>query len=391
MKICFVGHSSRKGGADLVLIETIEALQAKGIECRVLLPNQGELCTELDRIGVPFSIISYAHWMTRGKVPFFRRLKAALNIAAKTIIATWKILRWECDVVYTNTATICVGALAARLLFRPHIWHLHEFGMEDQGLSFLFGNRFSLALINRFSSRCICVSRALSKKYGGLFLDPSIITVIYPSMHRALAAQSGNTYQDPLLFKRSVRFRCMIVGALIEGKGQEESILALAYLKQRGIDAELIILGEGLHGYRRHLQELILEHDLMCRVYFGGWVDDSIAAMKSADAVLICSKCEAFGRVTIEGMVAGKVVIGARCGATVELIEDGINGLLYNAGDPNDLANKIMYLYENRDVAERLGRNARLWVEDYFTKSRYGEELMTLMASVHKLASSGTL
>lgn len=381
MRLCFVAHSSNKGGADLVLLETIEILQAEGIECRVVVPDRGELCAELARLGVPFSVVSYAHWMSRGRVPFFRRLWAALNIAVKTTFVAWRVLRWKCDVVYTNTATICVGALAARLLGRPHVWHLHEFGLEDQGLSFLFGERFSLAAINRLSSICICVSKALAGRYGQS-IEPSKITVIYPSMHRALSASQGTAAKYLPGFRRNGRFRCLIVGALMAGKGQEESILAFGRLRQMGIDVELTIVGDGLSDYCRHLRELILSHELTDLVSLAGGVDNALPAMRSSDAVLVCSKREAFGRVTIEGMLAGKPVLGARCGATEELIRDGVNGLLYDSGDSKDLANKIKYLCENPTVADTLGRNARDWVEGYFTRGRYGDELLTLLASL---------
>lgn len=378
MRICFVAHSSRKGGAELVLLETIEILQAEGIECRVLLPDRGELCAELEGLRVPFSLISYAHWMSRGRVPFFRRLRAALNIAAKTALVAWTICRWKCDVVYTNTATVCVGAFAARLLGRAHVWHLHEFGFEDQGLSFLFGQRFSLAAINRLSSICICVSKALARKYEQS-VDPSKITVIYPSMHRALKSKDGGADLQSPAFRRNARFRCVIVGALMEGKGQEESILALAQLKQMGIDAELVIVGDGIPCYRRHLRNLVLSHELTDRVVLVGPVDSAIPAMRSSDVVLVCSRREAFGRVTIEAMLVGKPVIGARCGATAELIRDGVNGLLYDPGDAKGLANRIKYLYESPADANTLSRNGQVWAAGYFTRIRYGEELLTLL------------
>jgi glycosyltransferase involved in cell wall biosynthesis len=382
MRICFVAHSSREGGADLVLIETIEILQTEGIECRVLLPDRGELCAALGRLGVPFSVVPYAHWMSRGRVSLFRLLWVALNIAVKTTFVAWKVFRWECSAVYTNTATICVGAFAARLLGLPHVWHLHEFGLEDQGLSFLFGERFSLAAINRLSSICICVSKALARRYAES-IEPRKITVIYPSMHRALSAREGATDEDSPAFRRSGRFRCLIVGTLMEGKGQIDSILALVQLRQMGIDAELMIVGDGLPGYRGRLQEIILRHDLTEFVTLAGRVDNALPAMRSSDAVLVCSRREAFGRVTIEAMLAGKAVLGARSGATAELIKDGVNGLLYDSGDAKDLANKIKYLYGSPRAAETLGRNAQAWVEGYFTKSRYREELWSLLAHLH--------
>ena len=55
----------------------------------------------------------------------------------------------------------------------------------------------------------------------------------------------------------------------------------------------------------------------------------------------MCSRAEAFGRVTVEAMKLGLPVIGAARGATPELVRDGWNGLLYAHGDANELAGKI--------------------------------------------------
>jgi glycosyltransferase involved in cell wall biosynthesis len=387
MKICFLSHSAGLGGAERVLLETIEAFQSQGVECRVLVPGNGEFCNELVRMGVPFAIVSYPLWMSRGRLPWVDRLKSAVGIILNSIVVAWKIHGWQPDYVYSNTATVCVGAFASRLTGRPHIWHLHEFGMEDQGLSFLFGQRPSLAVIDRLSFRCICVSEALAAKYRRS-IDPSKITVIYPAMRQSLREEMEGETRPAPFSSRSKRFRCVIAGALMEGKGQEESVRALAHLKDTGVDAELLIVGDGLPAYRRQLEDSIKTNQLEGRVHFAGHVSDVLPLMRSSDAVLICSRSEAFGRVTIEGMFSGTPVIGARSGATAELIEEGVNGILYKQGDAADLAAKIAYLCQNPAVAEQLGMNALHWVRSHFTRERYERQLMSIVEPLPEPAAS---
>lgn len=382
MKVCFISHSSNNGGAERVLLETIETLQGQGVECRVLLPCYGELCVELGRLNIPFSIVAYPLWMRRGKAHFYERLKTALNITITAPIIAWKIFRWKCDLVYTNTVTVCIGAIAARFLGLPHIWHLHEFGTEDHNLSFVFGERLSLRGINEVSSRCICVSHALAKKYEHA-IDQSKITVIYPSMHHARREWENTGRKDSFSPQRSERFRCVIVGTLIEGKGQEDAVLAFVHLKNLGINAELIIVGEGESVYRCRLEELVRSNGLEGRVMFAGKLGSAIQAIRSSDAVLVCSRREAFGRVTIEGMLAGKPVVGSRAGATQELINDQVNGILYTCGDPEDLAKMISWLYSNPTEAIRLGQNGKLWAEQKFTMDRYGREMLAVFSSLN--------
>ncbi|MGA7411351.1 MAG: glycosyltransferase family 4 protein, partial [Bryobacteraceae bacterium] len=372
MTVCFVSHSSSDGGAERVLLETIESLHDEGIECRVLLPSSGHFSRELMRLGIPFSVISFPLWMSRNNLSFALRLKTALNLSKDTAQVAWRISKWKCDVVYSNTVTVCIGAFAAKLLRLPHVWHLHEFGFEDQGLSFLFGKRWSLKVINRMSSACVCVSNALATAYGES-IDASKISVIYPSLRCLPSEYSGNGPAAPIV-SRTERFRCVIVGALIEGKGQEDAVLAVSVLKKAGVDAELIVIGEGEPGYRRHLQTLAEKNQVAGSVVFTGSVPNAFPSMCSADVVLVCSRSEAFGRVTIEAMYSGKPLIGARSGATAELIDGGVNGLLYKTGDPEDLAAQIKYLYENPGIAKALGTSAKKWVEQRFFENRSTEK-----------------
>lgn len=380
MRICFVSHSSGDGGAERVLLETIELLQARGIECQVILPTEGSLGEELARLGVHYSVISFPLWMARGKVSRFGRLQAAVGIVKDTFLVGWQILRWKCDVVYSNTSTVSVGAFAAFIVGRPHVWHLHEFGLEDQGLSFLFGERRSLALIDRLSARCICVSQILAENYAKS-IDASKIAVIYPSMCRALEGGEEPARVSGAQSPPSKKFRCLIVGALIPGKGQEEAILAMAHLKKTGVAAELTIVGQGEAEFQLHLQKLVQSNALTEDVVFAGQVKNAFPVMLQSDVILVCSKAEAFGRVTVEGMFAAKPVIGARSGATAELIKDGINGLLYRSGDAGDLAERIRFVYENPTVAEAMGTNARTWVQANFNADRISAELLNVLHS----------
>jgi glycosyltransferase involved in cell wall biosynthesis len=388
MRVCFVAHSGKNGGAERVLLETIEIIRNAGVDCRVLLPEPGDLEEELQKLGTPYSVISYPHWMRRGPASILDRTRVALATVLNSLILAWRIRSLKCDVVYTNTVTVCVGAIAAWLNGIPHIWHLHEFGMEDQGLSFFFGERYSLGLVNRLSARCICVSRILAGKYER-FIDPSKITVIYPSMHLALDRESKNINGKTVLPTRNGRFRCVIAGALMEGKGQAESVLAFAVLKKAGVNAELFILGEGLPDYRRDLEELVALNGVNEIVHFLGNVRNAMPVMREADAVLVCSKSEAFGRVTIEAMLAGRPVIGARSGATQELITDGVNGLLYTLGDPSDLAAVIKRLSEHPKVAVTLTKNARSWAQSHFSEYRYSKEILSVFRSLGTTSGMG--
>jgi glycosyltransferase involved in cell wall biosynthesis len=239
--ICFISHSASIGGAEEVLVETLEVLSNRGMNCRVLLPERGKLCDELNRLRIPFSIVPYGCWVSRGKQDFWKRLKSIARHLATIPAIVWLIRQWSCDVVYSNTSTICVGAIVAAILRRPHVWHIHEFGYEDHGLLFLFGERFSLKVMNLLSSTCICPSQAVKAKYAR-FIPPSKLNMLYCSMHHAREKGGGEDKATLSIPLRRHSFRCVIVGSVIEGKGQEEAVNAIAELAGSNMKAELLIV-----------------------------------------------------------------------------------------------------------------------------------------------------
>lgn len=372
MKVCFISHSSGRGGAERALLELVDALKERGVECYITLPRHGPLINELKNREVAYCIFPYRWWMGKNS-PIWERIGRTILNLVMIIPVARKIKRWGCNIVCTNTITVCVGAFAARLLGLPHVWYIHEFGYEDHGLVFDLGSKFSLWLMNRLSTICIANSYAVAKKYRQ-YIDPSKVKVIYQSV-----SVPQNVPAEKVAFSPNAEIRCVIVGALQEGKRQEDAIRAIDKLVHMGIKVELCIIGDGDPKYRKYLHELVLKNKLDEYVKFVGYVENPFSFMKSADVVLLCSRYEAFGRVTIEAMKLGKPVIGARSGGTTELIRDGFNGLLYTPGDYEQLAEKIKYLYEHPDVARRMGENGLQWATERFNQTRYGEEMMAIL------------
>jgi glycosyltransferase involved in cell wall biosynthesis len=379
VNICFISHSGRLGGAEMVLLETIEVLRESGVGCYAVLPARGPLLVELEKLHVPVLVTSYALWASREKISRLGRLRALLNIAVKSLLIAHQVARWGCDILYSNTGTVCVGAFAAALLGRPHVWHLHEFGPR-MGLRFIFGERWSHRLMNRLSSLVIAPSQAVATE-AGAWLPSTPLRVVYCSLHRSL--RSGDVVPS------NGKFRCLLSGAIAENKRQEDAVLALAELRRRQVEAELLLIGEGDGEYGRRLLNVMAQNHLQDQVRFLGQMEDPTPELRAADVALVCSGAEGFGRATVEAMIAGKPVIGADNTATAELIHDGLNGLLYRTGDAQDLAAKIDYLYRHPDIASQLGSNGQAWAQRVFTRDRYREELLPLLTALLPSAAWG--
>jgi glycosyltransferase involved in cell wall biosynthesis len=202
---------------------------------------------------------------------------------------------------------------------------------------------------------------------------------------------TASTGDGPVAEKASLDkcpFRCVIVGGLVPTKGQEDAVRALGLLHQEGLDAELVVIGDGDQTYKSRLSSIAASNGMLEKVRFVGMVDNAIPWMKNSDVALVCSTQETFGRVTIEAMLAGVPVIGARAGATTELIRHGEDGLLYEPGNSSDLAKQIKTLFDSPALAQRLRRCAESHARDSFTETRYSMELLALLTRVTKLAKS---
>jgi glycosyltransferase involved in cell wall biosynthesis len=82
------------------------------------------------------------------------------------------------------------------------------------------------------------------------------------------------------------------------------------------------------------------------------------AALDESTALVLPSRSEGMGRVVIEAFCRGRPVLGSRVGGIPDLVEDGVNGLLVDPQDTNGLAEALVRLLTDRELAERLGAGA---------------------------------
>lgn len=375
MKVCFVSHTSGKGGAEWALVELLEALADRDVERHVVVPRAGPLLNEMDRLGVPHAIVAYPWWVAGQQSVLGRARRAVGTMRAARRLARM-VRNQHIDVVYSNTIAIGAGALGAWLAGRPHVWHIHEFGYEDHGLYFDIGERLGPRMIGRLSQACVVNSQAVKAKYAQ-FIPADKLHVVYYSVDAdgdrwtTESVQSGSA--------RDRKLHCVLVGSLAPGKGQMDAIRAVYQLAEQGIDVELDLVGPEVGDYAQRLAEAVAATHLQDRVHFVGYVDDPSPYFAAADVVLMCSPSEAFGRVTVEAMRAGKPVVGARGGGTIELVRDGFNGLLYEPGDDAQLAEKIALLNDDRGSARAMGARGREWASRQFTPERYAAGVLTVL------------
>lgn len=363
MRLLAVVHDSNKYGASRSFLEVINGLQEKSVDCFVIMPSEGPLTEELDDIGINYNFIPFKMWLSRSPVIWKRVVRSIYNLLISFWVAyiAWNL---KADLIYSNTIMTPVGAIAAKMIGKPHIWQIREFAQEDYLLDFDLGIKFSHKLIDRLSFRVILVSYALMDKYSQ-YINSGKLTVIYNPVSAEYQPTGSKAFNQPTR-SENVYPSVIIVGLIHLIKGQMDAVLALSELIKLNKLVKLVIVGDGDHRYISSLQRIIKQYKIDKYVEFTGYVDNPRILLESSDIVLVCSRSEAFGRVTVEGMISGKPIIGARSGATPELIIEGFNGLMYEPGNYVDLANKIKELVDDPDKAIVMGNNGkRLAIEKY--------------------------
>jgi len=334
LNVLIFSHSSQLGGAERSLLQLIKELTlGYDTKCTVVLPNHGPLCKLLEDIGAS-AIVGPTHWWcTTGSFPTSKEISKQHNEFSswlKYTIPSFKKI--NPDVVLTNTLVIPWGAITALSLNLPHIWMVNEFGVLDHGLEFFLPFDDVLDFIERTSNKIITRSNSIKNE---LFpnLEISKIQTIYRDIE-ITDNYNLSTNSIKNFFKRANAFRLALLATIREEKGQEDAVRCVIELvKNRNRNIELVIAGKNHKDYQYYLQEMINDSKLNDLIHIIPFQENVLPIIKQTDAVLNCSRMEAFGRSILEGMLMGKAIIATNTGGTPELITDGETGFLYSPGN----------------------------------------------------------
>ena len=142
----------------------------------------------------------------------------------------------------------------------------------------------------------------------------------------------------------------------------------------------LHVVGDGEHNYTSCLKKIVEELDLKENVIFYGYVSEAERVYENIDILLNFAKDEAMGRVTAEAMAFGIPVIGLKSGATTELIQHGINGLLFSSEE--EFLTHSSELIRNKELYKTMSKEAKESAMRRFTTEKYGEEVFNNIYSL---------
>lgn len=162
----------------------------------------------------------------------------------------------------------------------------------------------------------------------------------------------------------------LYAGRLVEEKGIDYLLEAMAKVPN---EIKLNIAGSG--NQEKKLRDLAQNLQLQ-NVNFLGFIsgEELKNVFENCIATILpCKYFEAFGLSIIESFAYGKTVIASNSGAISEIIDNGKNGMIFEVGDVDRLAESIKYLFYNKNRANEMGANARLSTEKYNYNNYYNQ------------------
>lgn len=379
-RILFLDHVGVLGGAELSLIDIAAHFRAQST---VVLFADGPLRKRLEEKGVSVVIEQAQAGMQAvsregGRWEDLRSIPGVVGLV-------WRIVRRArgFEVLYANSQkSFVVGALAGYLGRKPVVWHLRDLLTPAH---FSPSHRQLVVwLANRLATQVVANSEATAAAFREAGGQAGKVCVVHNSI-------DATPFQSPEADPAGVREALGIApGVPLVGvfsrlspwKGQDVLLEALAALP----GWEALLVGEALFGevaFAASLREQARRLKVEERVHFLGFRKDIPALMQAVDVVAHTSVApEPFGRVVVEGMLAGKPVVATAAGGVPEILKHEETGWLVPPGDAAALVRVLQQIRAQPSSADAVAAAGQADAVARFSLPRLFKELDALLSEI---------
>ncbi len=364
------------GGATKSFLNLLDGILCKDVSALVVLPEYGALCSLLESRGVKWRIIPFrfeAYPPCRSLTDFslfIPRLvgRIGLNILAR-IRLTNLLEDFRPDIIHTNVGPVKVGFSVAKKLKIPHIWHLREYQDLDFDIHPMPTMKSFKASLRNPNNYTIAITEALSEYFS---LDPLKSEVIY----------NGVLSENDSRFCSSKEPYFLFAGRIEKAKGIDTLIDVFVNFCQLNTSHKLLVVGNAPDKkFLSRLTAYVSSKQLDDRIVFLGERSDLFDLMFKSTAVIIPSLNEGFGRVTVEAMIHGCLVIGRNTGGTKEILNQGKSiGLPYDTSE--ELLHYLITVPDNIESYFPMIKKAQLIAVDKYSTEQNIDKTWSLYCKI---------
>jgi len=329
----------------------------------------GPMAAEIQALGAPVTIVRRR--MPKLDPSLIWRLSRALRADGIRLL-------------HTHIFGACLhGRLAAMLLGRlPVVVTEHNVATKYKGYQ-----RLTNRWLSRWSQRIVAVSdevgRSLTSDIG---VSPEKVRIVCNGVDTDHFATlpTREAARDYLKIPRHVRVVGSI-GRLTRQKGYGYLLQAMSILLQDCSGVHLVLVGKGEQ--RSALEQQASELGISENTHFVGLHPDIRRLLPAFDVFAMSSLWEGLPMALLEAMAAGLPCVATTAGGIVNVIDDGVNGLLVPPADPGSLAAAIKRVIDKPQEAQRMGEHAKTTVERDFSARRMTAEYEDVYREVLSTAS----
>jgi glycosyltransferase involved in cell wall biosynthesis len=331
---------SHMSGAETQVCRLTKQMRARGHEMRILVKHDSSALEEMQR-----RLTDVEPARIGGKGNLFavpKLIRIAKHYRAELLQSNLSTASWWCGWAETFGGPKTIG-------------HVHG---------------FTSARWHRRQSHLLAVSGAVRDDLIEQGIPGERITVL----HNALSPEEFTPTRDPLDVRGEfgADAKTPVVGTfahLSEKKGYRELFGAMPRILKAAPTTQFWIMGTG--ALRSELEEAARAGGFLNSVRFAGFRRDSADVMNAIDVLALPSRREPCALVYVEAALLAKPIVACREGGAPESVAEGETGILVPVNDSLAIAEAVLALLENRDVARRMGQAGRDRALDIFSWAKF--------------------
>lgn len=358
IKVIHVIGGGEFGGAEQHIIQLLSLLHTEGVQGKVVCFYEAGLSQALRERGIDVEVLKYGR--------FDVRITSGLRKVFE---------REQPDIIHTHgvKANFFARIAARKMEHIPLVTTVHSI------LRFDYENRLAYSFVRlmenstrRYNSHFIAVSNALRRSLIDEGVPPELVTAVHHGID--VAAFAPATTPEHAAQREQLRaewrvpndaYAIGVVGRLVRIKGVDFMIRALPAILKAKPHAHLVIIGSGPE--EAALKQLAAQLGLTRHITFAGFRTDIAQCMRALDCFASASLSEGLGLNVLEAMSSELPAVVTGVGGILDFTEHEVNGLIVPTRSSDALAEAIIRLMDQPELAAQLARRARERVVSEFS------------------------
>ena len=309
-----------------------------------------------------------------------KRIPYPFSIPSLVWVLKHKIIETNPDIVHAQGSFVLYSTAAALVRNEyPTLLTVHGIVAKEikfyRGIGFIFG-----VLLHKPNERDV-VAKIQNIIAVSLHVKNVISNMTKSKIHIIPNGIDFEDIQNVEPHKSIEHPSILFIGGLVKLKSADLLIKAIPIIKKSIQNIRVFIGGAGPQ--EKELKNLVKELNIEENVKFLGFVsgDEKYSYYKSADICVFPSVYETFCIVCLEAMACGKPVVASDVGGIPFVVENGKTGFLFERGNVNELAEKVIILLKNKELRKKMGEAGRERAKE-FTWDKIAEQTVEVYREI---------